>query len=88
MLAEIEYRAKSAEGKLRHPFFKRLREDLERCVMDVWVYQGNELKVFASAEVAQKWFDENDPEGVAFMCPVEGAEEFEAMPSIAPSVSD
>ena len=56
--------------------------------MDVWVYQGNELKVFASAEVAQKWFDENDPEGVAFMCPVEGAEEFEAMPSIAPSVSD
>jgi bifunctional non-homologous end joining protein LigD len=27
-LAEIEYRAKSAEGKLRHPFFKGLREDL------------------------------------------------------------
>jgi bifunctional non-homologous end joining protein LigD len=27
--AEIEYRAKSAEGKLRHPFFKGLREDLE-----------------------------------------------------------
>ncbi len=26
--AEIEYRAKSAEGKLRHPFFKGLREDL------------------------------------------------------------
>jgi hypothetical protein len=24
----IEYRAKSAEGKLRHPFFKGLREDL------------------------------------------------------------
>jgi bifunctional non-homologous end joining protein LigD len=28
MLAEIEYRAKSAEGKVRHPFFKGLREDL------------------------------------------------------------
>ena len=28
VLAEIEYRAKSAEGKLRHPFFKGLREDL------------------------------------------------------------
>jgi bifunctional non-homologous end joining protein LigD len=28
LLAEIEYRAKSAEGKVRHPFFKDLREDL------------------------------------------------------------
>jgi bifunctional non-homologous end joining protein LigD len=28
LLAEIEYRAKSTEGKLRHPFFKGLREDL------------------------------------------------------------
>ena len=28
LLAEIEYRAKSAGGKLRHPFFKGLREDL------------------------------------------------------------
>jgi bifunctional non-homologous end joining protein LigD len=26
--ADIEYRAKSAEGKVRHPFFKGLREDL------------------------------------------------------------
>ena len=26
--AEIEYRAKSAEGKVRHPFFKGLRDDL------------------------------------------------------------
>jgi bifunctional non-homologous end joining protein LigD len=26
--AEIEYRAKSAEGKLRHPFYKGIREDL------------------------------------------------------------
>jgi bifunctional non-homologous end joining protein LigD len=29
LLAEIEYRAKSAEGKVRHPFYKGLREDLE-----------------------------------------------------------
>jgi bifunctional non-homologous end joining protein LigD len=28
LLAEIEYRAKSAEGKLRHPFFKGISEDL------------------------------------------------------------
>ena len=26
--AEIEYRAKSAEGTVRHPFFRGLREDL------------------------------------------------------------
>jgi bifunctional non-homologous end joining protein LigD len=26
--AEIEYRAKSAEGKVRHPFYRGLREDL------------------------------------------------------------
>ncbi len=28
LIAEIEYRAKSAEGKVRHPFFKGLREDV------------------------------------------------------------
>jgi bifunctional non-homologous end joining protein LigD len=28
LLVEIEYRAKSAEGKVRHPFFKGLRDDL------------------------------------------------------------
>ena len=28
VLAEIEYRAKSAEGKVRHPFFKGVREAL------------------------------------------------------------
>jgi hypothetical protein len=27
--AEIEYRAKSDEGKVRHPFFRGLREDLK-----------------------------------------------------------
>jgi bifunctional non-homologous end joining protein LigD len=29
LLAEIEYRAKSAEGKVRHPFFKGIRETYE-----------------------------------------------------------
>jgi bifunctional non-homologous end joining protein LigD len=28
LLTENEYRAKSAEGKVKHPFFKGLREDL------------------------------------------------------------
>jgi bifunctional non-homologous end joining protein LigD len=28
LAAEIEYRAKSAQGKVRHPFFKGLRDDL------------------------------------------------------------
>jgi ATP-dependent DNA ligase len=28
LLAEIGYRAKSADGKVRHPFFRGLREDL------------------------------------------------------------
>jgi len=28
LLAEIEYRAKPAEGKFRHPSFKGIREDL------------------------------------------------------------
>jgi bifunctional non-homologous end joining protein LigD len=28
LMAEIEYRAKSAEGKVRHPFFKGIREDV------------------------------------------------------------
>ena len=28
LLAEVEYRARSAEGKVRHPFFRGIREDL------------------------------------------------------------
>jgi ATP dependent DNA ligase C terminal region len=28
LLAEIEYRVRSAEGKVRHPVFKGIREDL------------------------------------------------------------
>jgi hypothetical protein len=33
------------------------------------------FKVFASEEAAEKWFAENDPEGVAFEYPVIGADE-------------
>ena len=28
LLAEVEYRSKSAEGKVRHPFYRGIREDL------------------------------------------------------------
>jgi ATP-dependent DNA ligase len=31
LLAEIEYRAKSPEGKVRHPLFKGIREDDREC---------------------------------------------------------
>jgi hypothetical protein len=55
---------------------------LEARMPDVWVYQGKELKVFASA-AAQKWLDENDPGGVAFKCDLEGEEALEKIPSIA-----
>ncbi len=35
--------------------------------MTVWIYdQGEELKVFATEEVARAWIERNDPEGVAF----------------------
>ena len=35
--------------------------------MTVWIYdRGEDLKVFATEEVARAWIEENDPEGVAF----------------------
>ena len=42
--------------------------------MTVWIYVDNSkdvgdpehLKVFATADTAESWFKENDPEGVAF----------------------
>lgn len=42
--------------------------------MKVWIYTDtsrevgdkDHLKVFASEEAAERWFAENDPEGVAF----------------------
>lgn len=39
----------------------------------VWIYErGEEMKVFATKEAAQAWFEEHDPEGVAFEHRVEG----------------
>jgi hypothetical protein len=46
--------------------------------MTVWIYVDtskqvgdvDHLKVFATAEAADAWFDEHDPEGVAFEYPV------------------
>jgi hypothetical protein len=46
--------------------------------MTVWVYvdtsrhvgDAEHLRVFATAEAADAWFEENDPEGVAFEYPV------------------
>jgi hypothetical protein len=37
-------------------------------LMKVWIYEaGREnMKVFASEEAAQRWIEQNDPEGVAF----------------------
>ena len=56
--------------------------------MTVFVYANtskavgdkDHLKVFADPHAAERWFQENDPEGVAFMCEVE---EVEPTPSIA-----
>jgi hypothetical protein len=47
---------------------------LRRDQMSVWIYVDvskevgdvDHLKVFASKEAAEKWLEENDPEGVAF----------------------
>jgi len=51
LLAEIEYRAKSAEAKVRHPFFRGLREDL--CRVDCPYGKGRCLR-------------ENRPVGASF----------------------
>jgi hypothetical protein len=57
----------------------------------VWVYQkGDELKVFATNEIAQAWFGKNDPEGVAFAYEVMGQpaadNEPDAIPLLAPGL--
>ena len=49
--------------------------------MTVWIYvdtskqvgDRNHLKVFSNEDADEKWFAENDPEGVAFEYPIEGA---------------
>jgi hypothetical protein len=45
-----------------------------RALLTVWIYvdtsrevgDKNHLKVFANEDAAETWFQENDPEGVAF----------------------
>jgi hypothetical protein len=47
--------------------------------MTVWIYVNSRhrvghpdhLKVFATKEAANQWFEKHDPEGVAFEYPVE-----------------
>jgi hypothetical protein len=46
--------------------------------MTVWIYvdtskqvgDADHLRVFKTAEAAERWFAENDPEGVAFEYPI------------------
>jgi hypothetical protein len=48
--------------------------NLEERPMRVWIYVNTSrqvgdvehIKVFANVDAAEKWFEENDPEGVAF----------------------
>jgi hypothetical protein len=45
----------------------------------VWIYFNtdalpgdvNRIRVFAAEEAARRWFEENDPEGIAFAYPVQ-----------------
>jgi hypothetical protein len=47
---------------------------LEGLMKTVWIYvetskqvgDKDHLKIFATTDAAEKWFEENDPEGVAF----------------------
>ena len=59
-----------AGDALAHAILQRtLSED-----RTVWIYvntskqvgDADHLKVFANVDAAEKWFEENDPEGVAF----------------------
>jgi len=46
----------------------------------VWVFQGEQIKVFATPEAAQRWFDEHEPKGVIFRREIEGETEAEVEP--------
>ena len=54
----------------------------------VWIYVNtskqlgdpDHLKVFANADAAETWFEENDPEGVAFEYEVLDEPEFQINP--------
>jgi len=53
-------------------------------MMEVWVYQGKELKVSRPQKRRRTGLMRTTPEGVAFKCEVEGDEEFETLQSNAP----
>jgi hypothetical protein len=62
----------------------------ERPMSKVWIYQAADLKVFATAEIAEAWFAKHDPEGVAFAYDVIGEPlmdtEEPAIPLLAPGL--
>ena len=53
---------------------RRKRKNLQDHAMTVFVYvntskqvgDADHVKLFANVDAAEKWFEENDPEGVAF----------------------
>jgi hypothetical protein len=57
-----------------HADAPQARQGLQDCAMKVWIYvdtnyqvgHPDHLKVFADDEAAEIWFEEHDPEGVAF----------------------
>jgi hypothetical protein len=59
-------------GKPRAP--GKAQQTLQDCQMTVFVYVNvskqvgdkEHIKVFANQDAAETWFEENDPEGVAF----------------------
>jgi hypothetical protein len=50
-------------GKTFRPFWRWV-------VLILRAGDPDHLKVFANADAAETWFEENDPEGVAFECEV------------------
>jgi hypothetical protein len=47
------------------------------------VGDADHLKVFSNVDAAEKWFEENDPEGVAFECDVGDFVQHVAAPPIS-----
>ena len=57
-LAEIEYRAKSAEGKVRHLVFNGIRDDLQSRLFGAG--HPNHIKG-SPIRAAERWFTADDP---------------------------
>jgi hypothetical protein len=56
-----------------HHWGKQKQKQKQKLKRDQW--KPCWFKVFANEDAAEKWFEENDPEGVAFEYPVIGADE-------------